>query len=58
MPSVLEAAVMARRTGGTLQDAIRVLDTGPAGGLEAALASLARGMVVRGMVVRGMTGKT
>jgi hypothetical protein len=53
MPSVLEAAVMARRTGGTLQDAIRVLDTGPAGGLEAALASLARGMVVR-----GMTGKT
>jgi hypothetical protein len=47
MPSVLEAAVIERRTGGTLQEAIRILDTGPAKGLEAALARLGLAMLGR-----------
>jgi hypothetical protein len=47
MPSVLEAAAIERRAGGTLQDAIRILDTGPAKGLEAALARLGRAVLTR-----------
>src|ERR1700759_1410853 len=42
MPSILAAAAMERRAGGTLKEAIRVLNLGPVNGLEAALARLAR----------------
>jgi hypothetical protein len=51
MPSVLEAAVIERRAGGTLQEAIRILGTGPAKGLEAALARL--GLAVLGRKTQG-----
>jgi hypothetical protein len=45
VPSVLEAAAIERRAGGTMQDAIRTLGTGPAKGLEAALARLGLAML-------------
>jgi hypothetical protein len=47
MPSILAAAAIERRAGGTLQEAIRILDTGPAKGLEAALARLGLAMLGR-----------
>jgi hypothetical protein len=45
MPSVLEAAAIERRAGGTMRDVIRVLDCGPAKGIEAALARLGLAMM-------------
>jgi hypothetical protein len=45
MPSILSAAVMERRTGGTLKEAVRVLDLGPVNGLEGALARLGRAVL-------------
>jgi hypothetical protein len=37
--------VLERRAGGTIRDAIRILDTGPAKGVEAALARLGLAML-------------
>src|SRR4051794_14930619 len=48
MPSILTAAAMERRAGGTLKEAIRVLDLGPVNGLEAALARLGRAVLTAG----------
>src|SRR3954453_13717456 len=47
MPSILTAAAMERRAGGTLKAAIQVLDLGPVNGLEAALARLGRAVLSR-----------
>jgi hypothetical protein len=48
MPSILAAAALERRAGGTLKEAIRVLDLGPINGLEAALARLGRAVLTAG----------
>jgi hypothetical protein len=45
MPSILAAAAMERRAGGTLKAAIQVLELGPVNGLEAALARLGRAVL-------------
>jgi hypothetical protein len=45
MPSILAAAALERHAGGSLKDTIRVLDLGPANGLEAALARLGRAVL-------------
>ena len=47
MPSILAAAAMERRAGGTLKAAIQVLECGPVNSLEAALARLGRAMLTR-----------
>jgi hypothetical protein len=47
MPSILAAAAMERRAGGTLKAAVQVLDLGPVNGLEAALARLGRAVLTR-----------
>ena len=47
MPSILAAAAMERCAGGTLKEAIRVLELGPVNGLEAALARLGRAVLTR-----------
>ena len=47
MPSILAAAAMERRSGGTLKAAIQVLELGPVNSLEAALARLGRAMLTR-----------
>jgi hypothetical protein len=47
MPSILTAAAMERRAGGTLKAAIQVLELGPVNGLEAALARLGRAVLTR-----------
>jgi hypothetical protein len=47
MPSILAAATMERRAGGTLKEAVRLLDLGPVNGLEAALARLGRAVLSR-----------
>ena len=47
MPSILAAAAIERRAGGTLKAAVQVLDLGPINGLEAALARLGRAMLSR-----------
>jgi hypothetical protein len=47
MPSILAAAAIERRAGGTLKAAIQVLELGPVNGLEAALARLGRAMLTR-----------
>ncbi|MFL5289006.1 MAG: hypothetical protein ACJ8AW_50640 [Rhodopila sp.] len=47
MPSILAAAAMERRAGGTLKEVIRMLELGPVNGLEAALARLGRAMLNR-----------
>ena len=44
----LAAAAMERRAGGTLKEAIRMLDLGPVNGLEAALARLGRAVLTAG----------
>jgi hypothetical protein len=48
MPSILAAAAMERRAGGTLKAAIQVLELGPVNGLEAALARLGRAVLTAG----------
>ena len=48
MPSILAAAAMERRAGGTLKEAVRVLELGPVNGLEAALARLGRAVLTAG----------
>jgi len=48
MPSILAAAAMERRAGGTLKAAIQVLELGPVNGLEAALARLGRALLAAG----------
>jgi hypothetical protein len=45
MPSILAAAALERHAGGSLKDAIRVLDLSPVNGLEAALARLGRAVL-------------
>src|SRR5690242_11851480 len=45
MPSILAAAAMEQRAGGSLKEAIRVLELGPVNGLEAALARLGRAVL-------------
>ena len=45
MPSILAAAAMERRAGGTLKAAIQVLELGPVNGLKAALARLGRAVL-------------
>jgi len=47
MPSILAAAAMEGRAGGTLKAAIQVLELGPVNGLEAALARLGQAMLTR-----------
>jgi hypothetical protein len=47
MPSILSAAAMERRAGGTLKETIRALELGPVNGLEAALARLDRAVLTR-----------
>ncbi|MFL5281185.1 MAG: hypothetical protein ACJ8AW_09315 [Rhodopila sp.] len=47
MPSILTAATIERRAGGTLKAAIQVLELGPVNGLEAALARLGRAMLTK-----------
>jgi hypothetical protein len=47
MPSILAAAAMEQRAGGTLKGAIRVLELGPVNGLEAVLARLGRAVLSR-----------
>jgi hypothetical protein len=47
MPSILAAAAMERRAGGTLKETIQVLELGPVNGLEAALARLGRAVLTR-----------
>jgi hypothetical protein len=47
IPSILAAAAMERRAGGTLKAAIQVLELGPVNGLEAALARLGRAVLTR-----------
>jgi hypothetical protein len=47
MPSILTAAAIERRAGGTLKAAIQVLELGPVNGLEAALARLGRAVLTR-----------
>ena len=47
MPSILAAAAMERRAGGTLKAAIQVLELGPVNGLEAALAKLGRAVLTK-----------
>src|SRR3954453_2504207 len=48
MPSILTAAAIERRAGGTLKAAIQVLELGPVNGLEAALARLGRAVLAAG----------
>jgi hypothetical protein len=48
MLSILAAAAMERCSGGTLKEAIRVLELGPVNGLEAALARLGRAVLTAG----------
>ncbi|MFL5287079.1 MAG: hypothetical protein ACJ8AW_40450 [Rhodopila sp.] len=48
MPSILAAAAMERRAGGTLKEAIQVLEQGAVNGLEAALARLGRAVLTAG----------
>src|SRR5690349_892498 len=48
MPSILAAAAIERRAGGTLKEAVRVLELGPVNGLEAALARLGRAVLSAG----------
>ena len=45
MPSILTAAAMERRAGGSMKEAVRLLDLGPVNGLEAALARLGRAVL-------------
>ena len=47
MPSILAAAAMERRAGGTMKEAIQMLECGPVNGLEAALARLGRAVLTR-----------
>jgi hypothetical protein len=48
MPSILAAAAIERGAGGTLKEAVRLLDLSPVNGLEAALARLGRAMLAAG----------
>ena len=48
MPSILAAAAIERRAGGTLKAAIQVLELGPINGLEAALARLGWAVLTAG----------
>jgi hypothetical protein len=47
MPSILAAAAVERRAGGTLKAAIQVLEQGAVNGLEAALARLGRAVLTK-----------
>jgi|tagenome__1003787_1003787.scaffolds.fasta_scaffold20408699_1 hypothetical protein len=47
MPSILTAAAIERRAGGTLKVAIQVLEQGTVNGLEAALARLGRAVLAK-----------
>jgi hypothetical protein len=48
MPSVHEEAVIEQRSSGDRREVIRILELGPLGGIEAALASLGRSMLAAG----------
>src|SRR5689334_21048578 len=48
MPSLLEEAIIEKRTSGDTREVIRILDLAPRGGIEAALASLGRAVAAAG----------
>ena len=48
MPSILEEAIIEKRTSGDAREVIRILDLAPRGGVEAALASLGRAVAAAG----------